>query len=145
MKFAKSLFALAVVVLYVTWLWGAWSVWQALPLWAFVVVLALYLPPATWLLFLAGMAIIRADKQAQALPELAAFLMVLLYPLAALHNAANNALPMSIVFGFDLPRELATTRRLDRYADGPDGWRKRLALAIRAQLLNVFDYRGVHT
>jgi hypothetical protein len=145
MPCVKAIFALAVAVLYGVWAWGAWSVWHALPWWAFFLVVMFYLPPATWLLFLAGMALVRADKEAHALPDLAHFLEVLVYPLAIVHNAANNVLPMFILFGFDPPRELATTMRLDRYADGPEGWRRRLALAIRAQLLNVFDYRGTHT
>lgn len=144
MTFAKFAFTVAVAVLYVFWGWGMWTVWQALPWWHFLAALTLYLPPATWLLFLAGMSVIRADKQAHALPELAAYIKNLLLPMAAIHNAANNVLPMSIVF-LDLPQELTTTKRLNRYVGGPDGLRKSRALAMREQLLNVFDYRGVHT
>lgn len=145
MLLAKVLFAVAAAVLYAVWAWGAWAVWGALSWWALAGVLALYLPIATWLLYLAGMAVDRANDEAHALPELSDFLARLIWPIAAIHNCANNAWPMMILFGFDPPRELATTKRLNRYVNGPDGWRRRLALFVREQLLNVFDWRGVHT
>jgi hypothetical protein len=143
MKTAKFLFAIAIAVFYVGWAWAMWSAWKAVPAWAFLLGLTAYLPTATWLLFVDGMGVQRAGKELK-LPELSEYLARLLWPLAALHNCAHNALPMTLLF-LDLPREAATTKRMNRYVDGPDGWRKRLALWIRAQLLNVFDWRGVHT
>lgn len=146
MTYAKVLFSAGALVFHVLFFWGVGTIWLALPWWAFTLALTLYLPPATWLLYLAGMAINRAEVQAHALPELAAFLSRLFWPLAAAHNLLNNVLPMTLAFGFDPPLELATTKRLNRYADSDgDHWRKRLALAVREQLLNVFDWRGVHT
>lgn len=145
MNFAKVLFTFAVVILHACWVWGAWSIWQALPWWGSLLVLTVYLSPATLVLYWAGMAIDRA-KEAGILPPLSEYVSNLMKPFAAVHNLMNNVLPMTIAFGFDLPRELATTKRLNRYADSAgDHWRKRLALAIREQLLNVFDWRGLHT
>jgi hypothetical protein len=141
---AKILFTAAAAVFHLAFLWGVKAAWDALPAWGFVLALCLYLPPSTWLLYLAGMAIDRAKDEDRSLPELSAYLAVLFAPLASVHNFLNNTLPMTALF-LDFPRELATTKRMNRYADGPDGLRKKGALAIREQLLNVFDWRGIHT
>jgi hypothetical protein len=144
MLLAKVLFTAAAAVFHLAFLWGVKSAWDALDVWQFVIALCLYLPPSTWLLYLAGMAIDRAKDADKALPELSAYLAILFGPLAGVHNMLNTVLPMTLLF-LDPPRELATTKRMNRYADGPDGWRKRGALAVREQLLNVFDWRGIHT
>jgi hypothetical protein len=144
MLFIKFVFAVAALVFHAAFAWGAWSVWNALTWWQFLLALCFYLPPSTWLLYLAGMAVDRAKDKDHALPELSAYLATWFGLLAGLHNCMNNALPMTLLFG-DLPREFATTKRLNRYADGPDGRRRRMALWVRDQLLNIFDWRGVHT
>jgi phosphate/sulfate permease len=141
---AKIMFTVAAAVFHLAFLWGVKAAWDALPAWGFLLALCLYLPPSTWLLYLAGMAIDRAKDEDRSLPELSAYLSILFAPLASFHNFLNNMLPMTALF-LDLPRELATTKRMNRYADGPDGLRKKGALAIREQLLNVFDWRGIHT
>lgn len=143
MRLAKALFTIAVSVFYAAWAFGMHATWQALTPPQFAVALAAYLPVATFLLFLAGMVVERGKKDGN-LPELSAFLVKMLWPLAAVHNFANNVWTMTLVC-LDPPREPATTMRMNRYADGPDGWRKRLALFIREQLLNWADPDGVHT
>lgn len=143
MKLAKVLFTIAVVVFYAAWAMGMHAVWQALTLPQFILALAAYLPVATFLLFLAGMVVERGENDHH-VPELAAYLVKLLWPIAGLHNLANNVLTMTLVC-LDLPREGATTKRMNRYADGPDGWRRRLALFVREQLLNWADPDGIHT
>lgn len=143
LNLAKLLFAVATLVMHIAWSMGVGYLWQSLPWWGFVVGLILYLPPATWILYLAGMALERAAEKDVNLPELAAFLEDLFKPIAAVHNIANNALPMSIVF-LSPPRELFTTKRLNRHVAG-GAWRGDLALFVRGQLLNFADHRGVHT
>lgn len=105
-----------------------------------------YLPIGTWLFYLAGMAFDRAkhDHPGGNDPLANAIVACVLGPLASLHNAAHNALPMSILF-LDLPREFATTKRLNRYVDGPPGWRRDIALQMRERLLDRYDRRGIHT
>jgi hypothetical protein len=142
MNVAKVLFTVAVAAFYAAWLTLLGAVWGALPPWGFALALALYLPPSTWLLFLAGMGIERAVKNG-ALPELPTYLVKLVWPFAAVHNALNNSVTMTIIC-VDLPRELATTKRMNRYADGPEGWRKRFALFVRQQLLDWADPDGYH-
>lgn len=39
----------------------------------------------------------------------------------------------------DPPREWLVTGRLQRYVDGPDGWRRRFALAVDADKLEPYD------
>jgi hypothetical protein len=111
---------------------------------AWALALCIYLPLATWLFYLAGMAFDRAKHEGGNDPAAEAIVRYVLGPLASLHNAAHNALPMSILF-LDLPREFATTKRLNRYVDGSPGWRRDLALQMRERLLNRYDRRGVHT
>jgi len=52
----------------------------------------------------------------------------------------------TIVF-LELParKEYTLSRRLWRLSNGAEGWRKRLALRIRTQLLDSIDPRGVHS
>lgn len=110
-----------------------------------VLAFVIYLPIGTWLFYLAGMSFDRAKHSEQGNDPVAQVVVrYLLGPLASLHNAANNALPMTILF-LDLPREFATTKRLNRYVDGPPGWRRNVALAVRERLLNRYDRRGIHT
>lgn len=51
----------------------------------------------------------------------------------------------TVVF-LELParREYTLSRRLWRLSNGPEGWRKRLALRIRTQLLDSIDPSGTH-
>lgn len=108
--------------------------------------LIVYLPVGTWLFYLAGMSVDRAKHEHPHGNDPAAQVLVryILAPIASAHNAAHNALPMTILF-LDLPRELATTKRLNRYVDGPPSWRRDVAIAIRFRLLDRYDRRGTHT
>jgi hypothetical protein len=139
----KALFTFCALVWTATLAAGLWMLWAALPLWALPMAIAAYLPVATWLLYLAAMNVDRVEETL-GLPETANAIQRVVWPLAAVHNCALNATVLVVVF-LDPPRELATTKRLNRYVDGPDGWRRRWALWIRAELLNNFDRRGVHT
>ena len=140
---AKALFALCAAVFHWAWALGIDAAWQMLPWWGFLVALQFYLPVATWLLYLAGMALERAAEADRNLLELAEFIENLFKPLAAVHNILNNAMPMFIVF-FSPPKELFTTKRLNRHV-AQGGRRGELALFVREQLLNFADHRGIHT
>lgn len=142
MKLAKLLFTIAVLALYAAWATGLHAVWQALTIPQFIVGLAAYLPAATLIFFWAGMAAERG-KKSNVIPELSAYIVMLLKPLAGLHNIANNNLTMVAVF-LDPPHEFMTTKRLNRYVAGPAGRRQRIALFIRDQLLNWADPDGIH-
>jgi hypothetical protein len=152
---AKASFTVAVAVLY--WIFGStvFDAWIANPWWLFLLKSFFYLPAATLVFYWAGMAVERGLKhdapEMHRIPELARYVATLIAPLAALHNAGNNLLTMTVLT-FDPPInkntrtvvELATTLRMNRYADGPDGKRKNIALFVREQLLNWADPDGLH-
>jgi hypothetical protein len=142
MLLAKLLFTAAVAVLYFAFGWGAYAAFGALAWWQFILALCLYLPPSTFVFYLAGMAYERG-KKAGNVPALADYIVMVLKPLAGLHNLANNLLPMQAVF-LKISLRPATTKRLNDYVDGPAGWRRDLALHIREQLLNWADPDGIH-
>ena len=69
-----------------------------------------------------------------------------LFPLGFVHNFLNNALTMTIVFGFDPPREWGTTGRMNRYRYKDClAFRRRWAHWISEVFLNWADRRGTHT
>lgn len=45
----------------------------------------------------------------------------------------------------ELPREWTVSARLWRHSNDVGGWRKKLALLLRTQLLDTADPRGVHS
>ena len=97
---------------------------------------------AFWLLYVATMGLYRAHLSGR----LSGAARVLAYPLVAFAFAvdllANWTLAV-IVFA-DPPRERLVTARLKRYVAGPDGWRRRLAVAVCDNLLDPFDPTGNH-
>lgn len=105
--------------------------------------LALYLPIATFLFFVLVMGFERAEDKLT--PELLFIGKYVLLPVGQAHNFLNNVLVCSVVF-LDIPREFTTTGRLDRYwRDGKGGaLRARVALFIRLRL-DPFDPRGIHS
>jgi len=48
------------------------------------------------------------------------------------------------VLFLELPREWLVSGRLWRLSNGPEGWRRRLALALRVGLLDSADPSGMH-
>lgn len=105
--------------------------------------LSLYLPCATFLLFVLVMGFERAEDKLT--PELAFLGRYVLLPIGQAHNVLNNVLVMTFVF-LDIPHTLTTTGRLNRYwRDGKGGpLRAKLALFIRHRL-DPFDPRGIHS
>lgn len=103
---------------------------------------AAYLSVATFLLFVLIMHFDRARQELT--PDLLFLGERVLLPIGAVHNALFTVLVGTVLF-LDIPRELTTTARLNRYwRDGPNGWRKNLALFIRHRL-DPFDKRGIHS
>ena len=109
--------------------------WWAWPL-LYVAALG-YLWVATWVHFLAVFHLKKVEE-AQGLRPVSRFVgywMVL--PSGLLHDfLLNMAVSLPLL---DVPRELLLTGRLQRYVDGPDGWRRRFALALDADKLEPYD------
>ena len=77
-------------------------------------------------------------------PALAPWVKVLaIWPVAAmlLVDVVMQFTLFTLLF-WDTPKEPLVTQRLTRYRSGPDGWRKRVAVAICEQALNPFDDKG---
>jgi Ca2+/Na+ antiporter len=143
---AKIAATIMVAAMYLAFVWGLRSAWNALSWWQFLIALCLYLPPATLVFYWAYMPHERRKKSNEGVPELSGYIVTLLKPMAGLHNLAHNWLPMTAVFLWPSFRP-ATTMRLNDYVDHGRGrwsWHLPLALAIREQLLNWADPDGVH-
>lgn len=54
-----------------------------------------------------------------------------------------NTIVATAIF-VELPKELTVSSRLTRHSERGEGWRKRVALAIRTALLDNIDPNGVH-
>lgn len=111
-----------------------------LPWWG-IALLAVYLFwrlwERTWTYFLA-LFHLKKVEQAQGLKPISRFMGYwVLLPKGLLHDFMLNmvlTLPL-----WDWPREWLVTGRLQRYVDGPDGWRRRFALALDADKIQPFD------
>lgn len=146
MPLAKSLITIAIAAFYLAVCWAGYAAWNALAWWQFAIGLCLYLPPSTLVFFWAGMAVERGMKHARNVPELSTYAVMLLKPIAGIHNLLHNLLPMTVLFLWPSFRP-ATTKRLNDYVDHGRGrwsWHRPLALYIREQLLNWADPDGVH-
>lgn len=101
---------------------------------------ALYVLLALWLLdvfFLAVMSLFRA----RAAGTLSLPAKVLGYPIllvGVLLDLLVNVVVLTVVF-VKLPEDWMVTKRLYRYSQYKDGWRKATALWICSKLLNPFD------
>jgi hypothetical protein len=96
----------------------------------------------TWIFYLAVMNLARA-KNAGKLTRVAYVLGIPLLVFGLVLDALLDWTVCTVLF-FDLPEETLTTKRLKRYASGPDGWRKTLAYWFARHLLDVFDPDGKH-
>jgi hypothetical protein len=54
-----------------------------------------------------------------------------------------NTVVATLIF-LELPKELTVSSRLTRHSERGEGWRMRVALAIRTALLDNIDPNGVH-
>lgn len=97
----------------------------------------------TWIQYLAIMNLQRA-RDAGTLPRVAYIVGQPLLYIGLLCDMLLNVVWITIMFGFDPPREFLVTQRLERYKHGPDGWRKRLAAWWAVNLLDPFDPKGIH-
>lgn len=112
----------------------------SLPWWSFIaiyLVALVYLWVGTWTHFLAIYHLKKVEA-AQGLGPVSRFVGGwLVLPSGLLHDFLLNVF-VSIPF-LDLPRDWLLTGRLQRYVDGPDGWRRRFALALDADKLEPYD------
>lgn len=58
-------------------------------------------------------------------------------------DVALNWLVCTVLF-LEFPREATVSARLWRHSNDEPGWRQKLALIIRQQLLDTADPRGIH-
>lgn len=94
-----------------------------------------------WTRYLAIMALYRLERAGKLGAVAYRFALPLLY-YGYLVDFLGNMLVTALFL--DLPRELLITSRLQRYADGRDGWRRRLGLWFATNLLDPFDPKGYH-
>ena len=67
------------------------------------------------------------------------------YPALAIGLALDLFVQVAITpLFFELPKEWTVSGRLWRLSNGAPGWRQKLALAIRAGLLDSADPSGIH-
>ena len=112
-------------------------------LWAVILIsMSALLLPATWVVYLAIMNLMRvrdtvglsiaAERCGKALLYFGLFLDFLC-----------NVLTCTLIFR-DIPRDFLVTSRLQRYVDGPEGWRKDRAIWWAENMLDSFDPTGSH-
>lgn len=94
-----------------------------------------------WTRYLAIMSLYRAER-AGTLPKSSRIAGMPLLAYGYFIDFVGNML-VCILF-LDLPRELLITSRLQRYVDGPDGRRRRMAIWFAEHLLDPFDPKGHH-
>lgn len=105
-------------------------------------VVAAMLLPATWVAYLAIMNLMRVrDTVGLSVQAERAGKILLVFGLFL--DFLCNALPCTIIFR-DIPRDWLVTTRLQRYEDGPDGWRKERAKWWAKNMLDDFDPKGWH-
>lgn len=98
--------------------------------------------PFVWLFYLAIMSLSRAAQEG----KLSTPATLMGYPILLvgyLLDFLGNMTFACILF-VDIPREWLISARLQRYANEPDSWRRRLALWFARGLLNPFDPKGYH-
>jgi hypothetical protein len=97
---------------------------------------------AFWCVYIGVMGIYRAHLDGR----LSGVTKVLCYPfvfVGIVMDVVANLLIAPIVF-LDLPREWLVTDRLIRYIKTDNDWRRQVAEAVCANLLDVFDPTGRH-
>jgi len=107
--------------------------------------IAVYTLATVWLLWVFFVAVMRL-KQVRDSGALTLAQKVLGYPTLAVGLALD--LVVHVVFGtllfMEWPREWTLSERLWRLSTTGTGWRQRLALVLRVQLLDSIDPEGVH-
>lgn len=106
----------------------------------FLIILLLVIPVAIreiWLRYLAVMALKRARNEGKLSRAAFAIGLTLFIPAYVL-DILGNLIICTVLF-LDWPRETLITGRIQRYVDGPDGWRRRMAVWFAVHLLNPFD------
>jgi hypothetical protein len=101
--------------------------------------------PAAWMLWVFYVAVMRL-RQVRDAGKLTAAMKVFGYPLVAVGLALDllvNVFIGSVVF-LELPRELTLSSRLWRHSTQGSGYRQKVALWFRVNLLDAVDPSGVH-
>lgn len=85
-------------------------------------------------------------KRARDNGTLTKFTLYFSYPMAIfgyILDIAVNWIIATVVF-LNIPKEATLSHRLERYVQGPDNWRKSVALWMAHNLLDPFDPDGHH-
>ena len=103
---------------------------------------------ATWVFYLAIMNLKRVrDAKQEKGEDLSGLSKLFGYPTALIGIVSDWFLNLCLTIPFvDIPAALGelVTGRLIRYANGRDGWRKRIALWLGKDFLDDYDPSGVH-
>lgn len=95
-----------------------------------------------WLFYLAAMNLLRA-REMGTINKVA---MVMGWPIVAvamLIDLVVNVTLLTVLF-LELPKEYLVTKRLARHMQGPDGYRKKIAIFTCKTFLDSFDPSGNH-
>ena len=99
----------------------------------------LSLPPVLWCFYLAIMNLVQVRDGPGLNAESKKLGMLILIP-GYISDALCNIVWATLVFGFQLPRELTVTSRIQKLVDQPeDSYQRRLALRVAVKLLNPYS------
>lgn len=99
----------------------------------------LSLPPVLWCFYLAIMNLVQVRDGPGLNAESKKLGMLILIP-GYISDALCNIVWATLVFGFQLPRELTVTSRIQKLVDQPeDSYQRRLALRVAVNLLNPYS------
>lgn len=107
--------------------------------------IALHIVLMAWVLWVIFAAMMRL-RQVRDAGKLTLAMKILGYPvlfIGLVIDFAINAVPGTVLF-LELPREMTFSARLWRHSTTSAGYRQKLALLIRVNLLDAVDPSGVH-
>jgi len=111
----------------------------------FLIILGVFIAAKQlWLYFVAAMRL-REVRDAKALTKTQRVLGAVLLCEGLVLDLLFHLVVGTVLF-LELParKEYTLSRRLWRLSNGPEGWRKRLAIKVRAELLDSIDPEGIH-
>ncbi len=105
----------------------------------------LIIPLVIWLLWVFYVAVMRLQmvRDAKKLTATATVLAYFTLFVGLFLDLVVNVVVMSIVL-LERPREWTVSRRLYRHSSDADGWRMRVCLWLRVNLLDEIDPDGIH-
>jgi hypothetical protein len=108
----------------------------------YVALCSAVLLPVVWLFYLGIMTLKRARDEGK-VTRPAEMVGVPIYWTGVLLDFLGNITFAVLIFR-DIPREVLVSQRLQRYVDGPPGWRRERAIWWAEHFLDPYDPRGYH-